>query len=504
MVSRKCCPGLFVLILVALCGSGTAEVGQKQTTPIDVGDRTQLFIDSLFFESSSNIALHSHPATKTNERNVGTDRAWEDATLNWFTFLEDGGKYRMWYEAYDVAGWPTTDDTSFCYAESTDGINWNKPSLNLFSYLGSTDNNILFRMVGEEGAHSRVHGTCVFIDPGAPSDARYKAVSQGQFSASVPPYRIAGMYSSDGFHWTRFSQPICDVFGDSQYSGYWDAAINQYVLFGRVSGHGRSIGRSVSAAFSHFDPLTLVFQTGSLDPADAQLYNPAALKYPYADQIYLMFPSVYRTSTETLDIYLAVSRDGVNWSWAEQGVPYIALGEAGNFDSGSLYMGQGLIRSGNEIWLYYSGSPLKHNEVELDTLANPANKRVFSRVVSRLDGFVSADAGEVEGVFTTPSLTFTGTSLHLNAVTGATGEVRVGVLDSTGTAVAGLSVEDCTPITGDYIDSTVAWKGGGSLASLSGSAIKLVVKMKNASLYSFHFFEEGASEVGMNKARLYK
>jgi hypothetical protein len=52
-----------------------------------------------------------------------------------------------------------------------------------------------------------------------------------------------------------------------------------------------------------------VLQTDENDPAESDLYNPAALKYPYADNVYLMFPSLYRHSTDTLDIRLAVSRD---------------------------------------------------------------------------------------------------------------------------------------------------------------------------------------------------
>ena len=61
-----------------------------------------------------------------------------------------------------------------------------------------------------------------------------------------------------------------------------------------------------------------------------------------------------------------------------------------------------------ELWLYYSGSPLKHNEAELDALAKPENKRVFSRAVARLDGLVCAQANDKGGAFTTPPLSFSG------------------------------------------------------------------------------------------------
>jgi hypothetical protein len=401
--------------------------------------------------------------------------------------LEDGGKYRMWYECYDVDGWYSGDDTSFCYAESDDAIHWTRPNLGLFSYPGSPENNILFRMVGPEGAHSRVHGTGVFKDPTAPAEARYKAVSQGIFPAlGAPPHRIAGMVSTDGIHWIRYPEPICPVFADSQYSCFWDPRLRKYVLYGRVGGRGRAIGRSESDDFSHFDPLTLVLQTDDQDPPDSDLYNPAALPYPYAANVYLMFPSLYQHGPDTLDVRLAVSRDGVHWTWPER-VPFIPLRQEGEFDSGSLYMGQGLLRKGNELWQYYSGSRLKHQEAELENLVKPGNRRTYSRVVTRLDGYVSAEAGLAGGSFVTPPLTFTGCVLQLNVAVRDGGSVRVGLLDEQGNPVEGRSVEDCQPITGDHIEVTVRWTTGAEVSARAGKPTKMQVEMVNASLYAFQF-----------------
>ena len=61
--------------------------------------------------------------------------------------LSINGKLRMWYLA-----WPQPDsrypgDTDryrpVAYAESTDGIHWNKPNLGLVTFRGSTQNNIV-------------------------------------------------------------------------------------------------------------------------------------------------------------------------------------------------------------------------------------------------------------------------------------------------------------------------------------------------------------------------
>ena len=193
-----------------------------------IGSQKILFVDDAFIERSLGTRLKLHPPRKTGQRLIESEHPWESATLNWFSVLQDGEKYRMWYECYDIEGWPTPDDTSFCYAESTDGVHWTKPNLGLFSYRGSTDNNILFREIGVDKHRSRVHGSCVFLDPSAPPDARYKCVSQGQFQGiGDHPHYVAGMTSPDGLHWTRYPQPICAVFADSQYSGFWDETQRQ-------------------------------------------------------------------------------------------------------------------------------------------------------------------------------------------------------------------------------------------------------------------------------------
>ncbi len=312
---------LIAIATVAQCGAAYADWGANSAIRV-IGSHKMLFVDNEFIEKMEGARLKLHPPRKTGERLIESQHPWESATLNWFSVLQDGDKYRMWYECYDVAGWPTADDTSFCYAESTDGVHWIKPNLGLFSYQGSKDNNIIFREIGADQHRSRVHGSCVFIDPSAPPQTRYKCVSQGQFQGiGERPHYVAGMTSPDGLHWTRYPQPICPVFADSQYSGFWDEAQRQFTIFGRVAGRGgRAIGRSTSNRFDTFAPLTesCVLQVDVDDPPGCDLYNPACQPYPGSPGLYLMFPSLFRHQQDTLEIRLAVSRDGVQWTWPDR------------------------------------------------------------------------------------------------------------------------------------------------------------------------------------------
>ena len=487
--------GLFGVVTASLI---LFPAGAQKSEPIRIGNAKQMFIDNLFFETSKNLSLKVHPATKTGERNLQREKPWESATLNWLNVMEDEGQYRMWYECYDIEGWPTGDDTSFCYAESKDGQVWTRPNLGLFTYRGTRDNNILFRMIGPEGAHSRVHGTGVFKDPSAPPTERYKAVSQGTFTHE-PPHpitwgsgksylNVAGMVSPDGLHWTRLPHSILHTFADSQYSCFWDDAKHRYVLYGRVSGRGRAIGYSESERFDRFDDFRLVLQTDDNDPPNSDLYNPAAMKYPYADQVYLMFPSLYRHESDTLDVRVAVSRDGVHWTWPEQDVAFVSPGEPGTYDSAVIYMGQGILRAGDELWQYYGGSPLHHNyQGGLETLTRAGNGIAYSRVISRLDGFVSAHANSATGTFTTPPLLFDGETLELNVKVSKGGSLRIGLLDETNTPVPGFAVEDCLLIQCDKTHARVRWKAGSDVSSRAGKPTKLYGVMNQADLFAFQF-----------------
>ncbi len=473
--------------LLAAAVTAGEPAGGKTGSLYDVADQRQLLVDEAFFEQASHVRLRLHPAQKTSEKILCPQWPWESATLNWFNVLEDPGvidrqaRYRMWYECYDVAGWNSGDDTAFCYSESRDGIHWSKPALGLFEYQGSRQNNILFRQIGQGSGRSRVHGTGVFRDPTAPPEARYKAVSQGVWQDRTPPHRITGMFSPDGLRWTRYAKPICDVFADSQDSCFWDPRIRKYVLYGRAEG---GVGRAESSDFSRFEPLRLVLNTNQHDPPDSSLYNPAAQKYAGAANVYLMFPSLYQHQPQTLDIRLATSRDGIHWTWPQQDAALVPLGAA---DSKTLYLGQGLIRAGDEMWLYYSSSPLQHNEAELENLAKFGSPRTFRRVVLGRDRFVSADAGRQGGYFVTPPLRFAGAVLRLNLETRPGGSVRVGLLDANGQAISGRGVADCLPITGDHLDAMVQWKQGTDVRDRANRPTRMRVELTDASLYGFEF-----------------
>ena len=110
----------------------------------------------------------------------------------------------------------------------------------------------------------------------------------------------------------------------------------------------------------------------------------------------------------------------------------------------------------------------------------------------RLDGFVSVDAGDEEGVLITKTLTYTGNRLEINA-DAQDGQLRVAILTPFEGSIPGFSKEDCDPFSSDDIRHTVTWNDKSDLGELmqEGSigygGVLLKFYMNKAKLYSFKF-----------------
>jgi len=446
----------------------------------NVGSHKQLLFDDAFLESHKGFWWRICPPHKTGEHNLVADKPWEDFIINaWLTVMEDGGRYRMWYEAYDRSY--TSDlQARYCYAESADGIHWEKPSLGITDFQGSKDNNILFSELGGQG----VHGGTVFKDPTAAEAERYKFVFLGPVGEGK--YGVCGATSPDGLHWTPCAgRPILDVSSDTQTVAFWDPRILKYVTYCRLWTPNRTVGRSESTDFASFPAADEVLGCDERDPADVDLYNNAAIKYPYAENAYLIFTSMYHHTGDNLDVHLAVSRDGIHWSRPERR-PFIENGLPGTMDDATVYCGAGVLRTGDELSMYYHASTARHNQVYPQWVSQDG---VYTRATLRLDGYVAMQAAKAPAEFVTHPLTFSGSRLELNADVHEGGWLRIALRDTGGKTVSGFSLEDCVPVTGDSVRHVVSWKGGADLSALVGKPTALYCVAQSASLYAFQFVE---------------
>jgi len=454
-------------------------VTTRRLTHADVGHEKQLFLDDALIEKMDGARLTVNRPELTGETSLMAEKPWEAGEVHPFgvTVFEDEGLCKMYYPSYDRQGrlW-------FCYATSRDGIHWERPALDLIPFDGETPTNIVYP---DETCPDMAYffGTCVFKDtnPQCPPAERYKMIN-----GDAPTWVFA---SPDGLHFKPLYDQPSYPSADTNNVCFFDERVGRYVAYMRAWAPLRKVARCEFDDLSDFGPGRIVFSYDQEDQARMDksrfvamdFYNSSAIKYPYAANAYFMFPSAYYHFPEPpegkfpndgiTDIHFATSRDGIRWTRLDR-EPFIPLQEGQN----GLYMAWGMIRRGDQLYLYYGVCLPTHGQ-GLD----PRN--YISRAVIRLDGFVSVDAPD-RGSLTTVPLTFSGSHLELNVVGE---EVRVALLDEQGQPLPGLDLQDCDPISGDYIDRRVTWRGQADLRPFAGQKVRLQFDLRQAKLYAFQF-----------------
>ena len=460
--------------------------------PRDIGSRLELFVDDWLIESMDRTHLRMHQPVP-REIVFVFDRPGESPASTGAVVIKEDGRYRMWYRA---GGGPVQ---RVAYAESEDGALWERVTMGLVVYEGSTENNILL-----DG--SVASEMCVFIDdnPAAPDSERYKAISRLRTPKGEPD-GIRGLSSPDGIRWRVLEKdPILvapddgtSMAFDTQNMAFWDAVRGHYTAYlrskipddgtaGSYRGQGfRSIRRSTSDDFLTW---TAPLQIDLGDSTVEHLYTNACVPYYRAPHIYLMFPRRFVPErqfhpdfahTGVSEGVFMTSRDGIRWDRRFM-EPFLPPGpDPDNWTDRSMTVGRGVVPTGPaEISLYYK----EHNR-------RPSAR--FRRGSLRTDGFVSAHANFGGGELVTRPLTFSGDELVLNYSTSAAGGLRVEVQDADGRALDGYELEQSAEIFGDEIERVVRWRGGSDLGRLAGRPVRLRFAMREADLYSIRFRRAG-------------
>jgi len=480
-----------------VAAQGIVAVAVQPAEPLQLGSRMELFVDDYLIDTLRGVNLKLH-----EPQPMGTvlvfDRPWEGVTSGYSSVFQDHDLFRMYYRASSDPAYTMKsalrpgekeipEHPSFaCYAESRDGIVWTRPSLGLFEFNGSRDNNIVW---AGEGSHNFF----VFRDdnPATPAAERYKAVGARNSDGDKRPPVLLGFVSPDGKRWRLAGNgPILsDGSFDSLNVAFWDAGRGEYVAIYRDFVHGvRSIKCARSKDFLHWMPGQLADFGGA---PQQQLYTNATVPYFRAPQIYLAMPRRFfprktyfkemeKESPGISDAVFMSSRDGVHWNRFEEAWIRPGLDER-NWVHRSNTPADGILPTGPaEISIY-----MERN------YTFPSNQ--IERLTLRTDGFVSANAGYPGGELVTKPMVFSGGRLLLNYSTSAIGSIRVEIEDAAGNPIPGFDLKESPLIFGDKIEGEVSWNrvegqaGRNPLAGLAGRAVRLRFVMCDADLYSLQF-----------------
>jgi len=496
---------VIVLLLLVMC----AAVAAPPAPPPDdliagpaSGPWRRLFLDAMVTEQQQGLQRVCHAATPHPANPIiKADQPWEQyATFGgpylYGTVMWDEGKLRMWYHVHGEGGYLN------CHAESTDGVQWTKPSLGLVDFHGSKDNNIYLGITPKDeiefpdlhhGA-GKCHNASVIKRPWEPDPQKRYAL----FCYGVEYRRPRVAFSPDGLHWTFVRETAQKgLFGSGDVINFtWDPYKRRYFATYKTGDRrGRAAGVAVSAdGLNWTKPVeTPVFGADDLDPDATQVYGMPVFCY---QGLYLGQPWIYNSrwfkygtytdqrmyevekdSPCTMDVQLAWSWDLIRWTRPPQRASFIPRGKEGAWDDAMIYTARAPVQVGDELYFYYGGWDGPHNATNA--------KASIGLATLRLDGFCSMQAGKQEGWLISRREAMTKPRVTINAVCRAGGVVVAELLDKDNHVLPGCSREDCVPFKGDAVRHVLTWKATDFAPDQTEGDKKVRFFLKHADLYSY-------------------
>ncbi len=291
---------------------------------------------------------------------IGQVGTWDSVEVYGPCIVKDGSEYKMWYTGADGT------DVRLGYANSTDGEIWNRPNLGLISYGGNTNNNIVLDIgLPGEWDDDSLQGPTVIIDEDEPI-FKYKM----WYAAKGIILRIGYAYSSDGFSWIKYNDPITmvppyefsDPVLDLGSSGEWD---DSHVLFPKVikednefimwyGGDDGSANYKIGFATS-LDGINWTKHPMNpiLRPGPAGQWDEQYVIWPHILKEVNIYRMYYQSGGANYKIGYAESLDGINWTKLSDN-PILNIGHDGTWDR--LRVGHPFVlKDGYEYKMWFSG-----------------------------------------------------------------------------------------------------------------------------------------------------
>lgn len=472
--------------------------------PINVG--RQLFVDNFLISNTDLVPTYHTPDFYAGNPILEPTETWENTIEGapyaapfsdgiWYD--EKDGKFKMWYLAGAGSIHKQDKQTFYTgYAESTDGVHWVKPKLDLVpgTCLVDTANRDAATVWLDRNEKDPAKRYKMFNVERRPTDRRWQFILK---------------YSPDGIHWSEGVAQSGDLYDRS--SAFYNPFRGVWCLSMRYSTPVSSRSRSYS---ENVDPEALVSQAHRVrkgipdknvvywfTPDDKEpvhpnhpevapgIYNFDAIPY---ESIMLGQYAVWQGPENNIcaklgvqkrnEICLGYSRDGFHFSRPSH-VPFMANDTTkGAWNWGNMQSIGGVpLIVGDSLYFYCSGRRL--NDIMWDSYTSTGLAKL------RRDGFVSYGTnGAKAGSLTTEPVVFDGKYMFVNADLAKKGaQMTVEILDQDGNHIAEYSGKNALPLK--KLDSTKAkvdWKNSSDLSSLAGKPVRFKFNLTNgAELYAF-------------------
>lgn len=245
---------------------------------------------------------------------------------------------------------------AMAYAQSQDGVHWEKPSLGMVSFQGSTDNNLMMLYA---------HGTGVFRDGEELDPAkRYKLVTKVDYPGSQFSH-MAVAFSPDGLHWSRLIPwPQYNPAGDSHNLPFRDPTDGKFKLITRIWKNNLRISAICESTdfINWSEPKEILRGWGF----ESQVYSMPVF---WADGVFIGLASMFHEGNreaenfDCVDCELTYGAKMENLDYVAPGEPCIPRGQGrypwGEWDCCCIYAAPPVEVDG-QTWVYYMGGNGRH------------------------------------------------------------------------------------------------------------------------------------------------
>ena len=401
-------------------GFGAAPAG-------DGSIRTYFCFEKGIWMETRGVSLELQPIRRYPGNPViarGGEDAPDSFRVHYSTILPEGNHLRAWYGAMPSPrpgkSRDLQADLNVAYAESRDGIHWNKPNLDLIR----PGTNLIIRnafyltaLPEPEGRHG-YRGAVAFFRPD---------VGRG----GEPGATFEFVRSDDGYHWDFLKEP--------------STTVRHFEAYGMFYRNGRYwlLGQGVPPYLERPEGIArrvmYGFHSGGEKRMD--LYPRPLMSYPAHSRFTDAAPQIHMgagiwdrervllgisgqfwasgfSATVSYSIGLIYSYDGLEWTEPFPQTPILMPAPPGSWDGGWLLQIQRPVSRGDQTYLYYVGG---------DGGNEWATRSAIGLGILRRDGFAAyRPAGETAELITVPLERRPGeTALYLNS----RGRVSVQVLD---------------------------------------------------------------------------
>ena len=386
------------------------------------------------------------------------------------------GLFKMWCGVWDEYAYYHGLPFSYniCYAESNDGLTWQKPILKLFDRRGTMDKNNNCIKLGRQ----KTQAIDVEFNP-APKSPEEKFIAIHNDSGGV-----FVSYSSDGKYFNcSFDRSAVWYHSDTHNNFVYDDVHNRWLMYVRpraFAGEGlEHVNRRRLAVKESVDLETWTHERTVLVPEEGDATDFYGMTVFRRGDLFIGFLQIYDAGrSDKVSSELVWSPEGYHWHRlpSETRKESLSLGQEGDWDAGQVYVADKPVMVDNEMWFYYTGNKVTHNVPGTTAIGLAKTKR------DRLFGARSKP--DTLGRILTRPFPVNG-DLFINAQ--AKGEIRVEVRSAIrDKPFSEWTARDCSAFSGDELDAPIHW-GDKRLSDLKGKVVRLRFQLEDASLYSFDF-----------------